>query len=84
MSSGFNLLSFKGHSSSFSVIVHFNVLYIDMVKENLIDPSFHRKWTIFVNTRNWREPLPLTLGNKGMHRGVNNVTVTRSQFKSLR
>lgn len=31
--SSFNLFSFNGHSSLFSVIVHFNVLGIDMVKK---------------------------------------------------
>lgn len=33
VSSRFNLFSFNGHSSLFSVIVHFNVLGIDMVKK---------------------------------------------------
>ena len=33
MSSSFNLFPFNGHSSLFSIIVHLNVLGIDMVKE---------------------------------------------------
>lgn len=75
VSSGFNLFSFNGHSSSFSVTVHFNVLYIDMVKKNMIDLSFHPKWTIFVKARNWSKSLPLTSGNKAMNRAVSTVYI---------
>lgn len=84
MSPGFNLFSFNGYSSSFSVIVHFNVLHIDMVKKNMRGPSSHHKWTIFVKTRNWGKLLPLPLGNKSMNRRINTVYIlTMSELSGV-